>query len=175
MIDLYKSMFKFMFTATDCIELRSFVPDGNIAAERLCGVAGLRKTYRRENYFDLSGTKVGCQFYTLTFEEWVANSDTCKKRGEGFRTFIESHVKGDNHPEDEINDKFVGAAILGCENGNPLKGIAKYNVWAGTTGYASAKIESFNPLVINIGTCLLQLYDNKLEALKIFKEPIINA
>ncbi len=167
MATLMAEGFKFMFTATDCMEIQTFVPDGNRAAERWTEFAKFKKTFRRENYFLLNGNIVGVQFYNMTYADWVYNSEECKKSGEEFHKFIESKLEHDNHPEDEIHDKFVGAAILCCEANNSGKGILQYNKWAMLAGYQPSKIISLTPLVINIGSAVLQSYNNSMEVLKL--------
>lgn len=168
MAELMKEGFKYMFTSTDCIEIQTFVADGERQAERWTEYAKFRKTFHRDNAIEINGIIVGMQYYTMTFDEWISNSDICKEKGEEFHKFLEEEIGHPNHPDDEIHDKYVGATILCCENGNAPKGILQYNKWAVPTGYQASFIASITPLVVNIGNALLQQTNGSIKLLKHF-------
>lgn len=167
MAELMRDGFKFMFTNTDCVEISTYVPDGNTQATKWTNFAGFRPTYRREDYFNYNGTIVGCQFYTMTIDEWVTRSKECQTAGEEFHEFLEAKLPHDNHPEDITHNKFVGFAALCVKSGNVEKGIVKYNEYAKLSGYEAARIISLSPIVINIQSAILQQYNGQMEVLKL--------
>ena len=170
MAQLMHDGFHFMFTATDCLEVSTLIPDGAVAAERWAKFSGFRNTFRRESFFNFQGSKVGGQFMTMTYSDWVSKAPKLKESGEAFHNFIETSLGHPNHPDDDIHDRFVGATILGCEEGNALKVINQYNRWALLAGYHPSTIVNASPLVINIGNALIQQYNGSMEILKVFEE-----
>jgi len=170
MADLMHEGFQFMFTTTDCLEISTLIPDGAIAAERWAKFAGFRNTFRRESFFNLNGNKVGGQFMTMTYSDWVYKAPKLKEAGETFHSFIEENIGHPNHPDDDIHDRFVGATILGCEENNAAKVINQYNRWALLAGYQPSTIVNASPLVINIGNALIQQTNGSMEILKVFEE-----
>jgi len=167
MVDLMAEGFKYLFTATDCTELSTYVPDGSIAAKRFTELAKFKPTYRRENCYIMGDNTVGLQFYTMTYQDWLLNSDECQITGQKFHQFIEANLDHENHPEDEVHDKFVGATMMCCEEGNSVKGIALYNKWAALSGYEPAQILCLNPLTINIDTAILEQSKSGMDVLKL--------
>ncbi len=170
MAQLMRDGFQCMFIATDCLEISTLIPDGADAAARWAKFAGFRNTFRRESFFNLNGEKVGGQFMTMTYFDWVSKAPKIKEAGEAFHNFIEEGIGHPNHPDDDVHDRYVGATILGCEEGNASKVINQYNRWALLAGYHPSTIVNASPLVINIGNALIQQYNGSMEILKVFEE-----
>ena len=170
MAQLMRDGFQCMFIATDCLEISTLIPDGADAAARWAKFAGFRNTFRRESFFNLNGEKVGGQFMTMTYSDWVSKAPNIKEAGEAFHNFIEESLGHSNHPDDDVHDRYVGATILGCEEGNAEKVINQYNRWALLAGYHPSTIVNASPLVINIGNALIQQYNGSMEILKVFEE-----
>lgn len=149
--------FDFMFTATDCLEVASVVADGNSHAMTWANVAGFRETFRRESFIPLMGEMVGGQFFSLVFQDWVQRSSACAKAGGAFHALLHDKLGHENHPEDGLHNRWVGAVVECARAGNLAKGVMFYNRWAPIAGYGQARIVSVNPPLIDMGTGLVSM------------------
>lgn len=166
---LMQAGFEFLFVNTDCVEISTLVPDGNEAALRWTELAGFREVFRRETLWNclIDDKPVGGTFFNQSFEDWVGRAPGLKAEGEKFHELIEAAVGKENHPDDPIHDRYVGATILGCRAGNAPKAIQKYNRWAKLTGYQPATILNIHPLLLNIGNAILQMAPADIEVLRV--------
>lgn len=170
MFRLMQAVLQYLFTRTDCVEISTMVPDQNIPAKKWTDLAGFRSTFRRENHplCLIDDLPANCQFYNLSYEDWLEGSKICHEEGKAFHELLETHLGHENHPEDEVHDHHVGAAVLGIKAGNGLKAISKYNRWAVLAGYQPCTILNVMPFLINIGTAVLQINDRDIVVLKTF-------
>ncbi len=164
-----KTMFKlmrqaraFMFLRTDCIELQTYVPEGLTNINLWASNSGFREDFKRENCFDLDGTKVGLTYYSMSYEDWVLKDIDNKIEGQNFHTVIEA-----NHEDDDVHDYWAGATYRAVKNFNYIKAISFYNKWANRTGYAPISVVSVQPLVVNIESHILALNGTDIIVLKV--------
>jgi len=160
MFKLMREGFAAMFLTTDAIEIVSQVPDGNEAAENWSALAGFRNTFRREAYFPLMGERVGCQFKSLTYGDWVVKDRANLEQGQAFyeRTFGMPLV-------DPVCAAWIGATIRGCVAGNATKVVGLYNRWSPVAGYAEATLLSITPPVVEIGDAVIGLEAGQMSLL----------
>lgn len=80
------------------------------------------------------------QPYVLTLEDPPTVAD--RVRGRHFHESLHQLVPGiDHHADDPAHDAAVGQALrIGLEDGEPERGIAHYNQWALTHGYAPIRV-----------------------------------
>jgi hypothetical protein len=171
MLRLMHDGFEFMFLSTDCVEITTMVPDGNPAAEQWSRFAGFRPTFRREGFFPLFGEKVGGQFLTLSYFDWVGRAPGIMAEGAKFHMDLESLNRLEPHPDDEIHDRWVGATILGIRCGNILKCVALYNRWSMIAGYQECRILSATPPLVDIGDAVIQMSHGHMDVLKVRQPP----
>lgn len=156
MLELARDGFRYMFTATDAIEIVSKCPDGNTAALRWAEIVGFEHLGWRDEAFDLNGSLVGCSFKSLTYQSWVKKDRRNKVDGQRFHAKL-TEIKGDIHPEDASHDYWVGATIEGVRQGNVGKAVSLYSRWAAQMGYFQPTILSFNPPVVDQGDAVVTL------------------
>jgi hypothetical protein len=166
MAELMRDGLHYLFTATNCIEISTSVADGNTNAMRWSKFAGFSEVYRRENCFDFNGELVGETFLTMTWLDWVKTAPKVREAGQEFHNFIESEQGHPNHPEEEIHDRMVGFAYLCCKEGNTAKAIAVYNDWAKVSRYQPIEVITYNPILLNIGTSIIELYNGSLKSVR---------
>ena len=167
MLKLMHEGFEFMFLNTDCVEITTMVPDGNVAADHWAKIAGFRPTFRREAFFPLFGEKVGGQFMTLSYADWVGRAPGLLAEGSKFHMDLEQLNRAEPHPDDEIHDRWVGATIVGIRRGNILKCVALYNRWSITAGYQDCRILSVTPPLVDIGDAVIQMAYGHMDFLKV--------
>jgi hypothetical protein len=90
----------------------------------------------------------------------MKSSPLLPARGRWFHEKLESEltrlgISELAHPDDEIHDRFVGAAVEMCFGGQPSKGVVFYNRIACMLGWQQISIVDFNPLAIDIGSAIL--------------------
>lgn len=169
MLRLMREGFSTMFTATDCIEIVTQVPDGNSAAIGWSNLAGFRDVYRREACFPLMGERVGCQYRSLDFQSWALGDRDNRTLGQQFHAAIHGLV--DNHPEDPVHDAWVGATIACAQNQNTIKGVGLYNRFASAAGYHHCTVLSLTPPLVDTGDALLTILNGSVEVLSVTTQP----
>ena len=167
MLTLMHQAFRFMFTATDALEITTSVPDGAEAADRWAQIAGFKEQFRREAFFPLMDQLVGASFRLRTYADWVASAPDLETIGHSFHKVLEAAGAHINHADDPIHERWVGATLAGCNEGNAQKAIALYNRWASLAGYMGAEILTLNPLVVDIGNAVIQHSHERLDVLHV--------
>lgn len=147
----------YVFTATDCVRLITRLPKGNVAARALARIAGFKTWF-------VSG---GDERARIEIADWAQSSAACLKAGEWFHERLEAAKAASGsarevHDDDPPHDRAVGAAVLMCRAGNPVKAVAQYNAWAQAAGYALVSLVSLNPMVIDIVDAVLEGPDMKV-------------
>lgn len=158
---------EYLFTRTYCTEIVTKVPDDNKGAHHLAHIGGFQEIFRREN-----GWKdgVGVSYRSLTLDRWLKACSTAREAGKAFHSLLEDakRAKGSTlpvHVDEEIHDRWVGAAMLMAMRGNVAKGINLYNSWAVFAGYRPAKLVSELPVVVDVGDAVVGERDGKMEVL----------
>ena len=154
-----------MFVKSDAVEIVTLVPDGNKGADVWASHAGFVEQHRREKAFDLMGEMVGASYRLLSYSAWVVKDRGNLTDGRAFHAMIHE-VTADDHGDDPVHDAFVGATIECCEQGNAAKGIWQYNRYALHAGYRPILVLTANPLVVDIGSAILQVSPDGLEVLR---------
>ena len=171
MLELMRDGFRYMFTATEAVEIVTKVPDGNRMAHRWAEVAGFRETERREACFDLNGEIVGVSFRSLTYQEWVCRDPRNKREGELFHERLESAKGSPIHDEDARHDAWVGATIEGIRAGNIRKAVALYARHAAQVGYYAPQILSETPPTLFQGDAVVSMLNGEPCILKVIDAP----
>ena len=158
---------RYMFLATDCVELLTKCPADNPAAIGFARDAGFQLKFTRKG-----GWKDGVDlyFYSLSFDRWVGRDEVMKLSGEAFHAELE-RVKAQagsplpTHPDDEAHDRTAGAAVEMVRAGNVRKAVWLYNRWARFAGYASIDLLSESPPVIDVRDAIVTVRDGSMEVL----------
>lgn len=157
---------RFMFTATDALEIVTVVPDGNRTAGVWAAHAGFREVFRREDAVWIVDGLRGASYRTLTYAEWVMHDLFNREVGRQVHEELHRHVP-DDHGDDPAHDAFVGATFLGIHEGNGGKATATYNRWAAHAGYLPITTLSLNPPLLDIGSAVVQITSRGLEVLHV--------
>lgn len=155
-----RASLRYMFTATDCMEVVTKVPTANLAAKGLTLACG----------FDHSFDGPEAAFYSLPFARWRARDREIAKAGHWFHEELEAAKAATGsplptHPDDEAHDRAVGAAILMARAGNPQKASATYNMWARLAGYQQIFLISTTPPIFDVIDAVVQIQPDALEVL----------
>jgi len=159
--------FRFLFTATDCLEIVTKIPEGNRAADLMARRAGFTPTFAREAAWP-DGSRV--VYFTLTLDAWRAKDSALAEEGKAFHQLIEAAKARTGstmptHADDEAHDRAAGAAALMAKAGNAQKAVWLYNRWARLASYQSIEIKTIAPPVIDVRDAVLTVRSGDLEVL----------
>lgn len=162
---------RYLFAATDCIEVVTKVPRNNSGALGLARAAGFSKVFERERAWPASGQEpVGVDYFSLTFAKWRARDNLIAERGVWFHTRLEELTAAIGkeipvHEDDKAHNQAVGVAVLMLESGNPIKACGLYNRWAAFAGYPGIKLISVNPPIIDMNEAVVAVANGDMEVL----------
>lgn len=158
---------EYLFTRTYCTEIVTKVPDGNAGADKLSILGNFEEKFRRENAWK---DGAGVSYRSLPLDRWLTVCSSTLEAGKAFHSLLEQakQAKGStlpDHPDEEVHDRWVGAAMLMAQRENVGKGVNTYNTWAAFAGYRPASLVSELPPVVDVGDAVLGYTDGKLEVL----------
>lgn len=163
---------RYMFTATDCLEIVTKCPDDNRAAFGAARSMGFTKSFRLEKGWPLpDGALGGMDCMRLTLEKWVAKDDLVEPAGNWFHERLEELTAEigkpvPKHYDEPAHNRAVGASVLMFQAGNAVKAAAAYNLWARFAGFPVIKILSLNPVVIDMDQVVVAIADGDMEVLQ---------
>ncbi len=172
MLRLMRWGFSVMFTATDCIEVVTQIPDGNENAKAWSDLAGFRNTFKRKASFWLLDKWVDSQFRSLDYGAWVTQDLSNRTAGQAFHDLLAEKTGFHSHPDEAIHDAWVGATMRLASEQNLLKGVALYNRWAATAGYYQATILGTSPPVVDTGDAVIQMLSGNISVLSARRAPL---
>lgn len=155
-----------MFIKSDAVEVVTLVPDGNRGAGVWAAHAGFREVFRRAKAFDLMGEMVDVSYRSLNYADWAIRDPANKQEGEAFHRTIHQFTPHD-HGDDPVHDAMVGATLESCLNNNAEKALTLYNRWAMHAGYQPVRVVTARPLVLDIGTAVVQYSLDGLQVLHV--------
>lgn len=167
-VRLIRSCFNYMFTATDCTEIVTKIPDTHEGASRMADMLHFLPGFSRENAW---GHGVGVAYRNLPLDRWATTCSTAEEQGHMFHSMLEQAKAAAGselpvHPDDVIHDRMVGACIHMIRAGNLEKGVRAYNQWALFAGYGIISIVSQQPVVVDVQDALIGITLGELEVLK---------
>ena len=159
---------QYMFIQTDCVELRTQLPEGNRAARGLARLAGFRTIFSRPGAWVTPAGAVAVEFAGLSLPSWIARSPEARAAGTWFHDTLETATRAlgasrPTHPDDPAHDHAAGAAVLMLQAGNPVKAVETYNRWARFAGYATISMLSQHPPVIDLHDVVITVTHGQME------------
>ena len=147
-----------VFLATECVEIWTKVPQGNLAAAALTRAAGFRLDAEREGVWPtVDGRTIGLSYWLLGIRDWARTAPGLVERGQWFHDKLDSERQRlglpdeDNHADDPAHDRHVGTALAMIAAGQVEKGLGWYTLMARQFGYGAVRPVKANPLVLDIG------------------------
>ena len=165
------AMATWMFTRTTAIELVTRIPDDNDAARELAMFNGFELEFRRDTGWQTLEGDFPVDWYRLGIIEWMARADGLIERGQWFHREIDAAckragVKREDHPDDEVHDRYVGAAAEMILHGQVVKGIHFINRYSSIVGNPPVVLLNDSPLVIHIGDVAVRVDGERFEVVK---------
>lgn len=168
--------YRWMFCHTDCMVLQTKVPEFNKAAYRFCQIVGATKEFEREGVWLTENGAVGISYWALRYDDWVRKTPSLKASGKRFHDHLDAerlrHGEDDeNHPQEDCHDLYVGVCAEMIYAGQPEKAVVLYNRWANFSGYGQISLVSKSPLLIDIGSAVLQVINDSFRVIKCRPQP----
>lgn len=164
--------YRWMFTRTDCVAIRTCVPASNRAASFAARAAGFQKRFERPGLWPSAKGVVALKFYELTYQRWFDFvADELIAAGRMFHERLEAefarlgHTE-EAHADEDCHDQAVGACVETVYGGQVEKAIVLYNRWARFAGYGQVALVAKAPLAIDIGNALLQIGEHSFKMLR---------
>jgi hypothetical protein len=148
-----------VFAGTDTEELYTMVPENNPQAAWFACAMGFRFRFKRERVWRQAGVDHDMRYYSMTVDDWVLRG-RCQDQGIAFHQAL--HAKApelEQHAADPVHECYVGAAVEMMKAGQLVKAISLYNRFARFSGYATIKVMSKDPLVVDIQNAVLTFRD----------------
>ena len=170
-VEATRAAVHWMFTKTDCMEVLTKVPQGNVAAEALTRLVGGVLDFERSNAWPSDKGQRAVKFYGLRYADWVRSARALEERGHWFHERLESEKARLGsaaviHDDDPAHDRHVGAAVEMILSGQVAKAIVLYNRWARFAGYAELRVVSASPVIIDIQEALIAVNGDNFEVIK---------
>jgi hypothetical protein len=163
--------YRWMFTHTDCMILQTKVPEFNVAAAKFCSIVGAIKEFERKGVWLTESGAVGMSYWIMKYEDWIRRTSSLMESGRMFHDRLEQEferhsAKPEVHPDEDCHDLYVGACAETIYAGQPEKAIVLYNRWARFSGYGQISLISKSPLLIDIGSAVLQVVNDNFRVIK---------
>lgn len=161
---------RYMFTATDCLEVQTRVPENNRAAKALTLATGFRHIFDRSACWQVGADMVDCSYWTYGLDDWMRDDPEIERAGRAFHDDLDAAKQAAGaadpaHPEDVAHNRAVGAVVEMFRAGNPAKAVWCYNRWAGLAGYLPVHLVSQNPVIIDQFDAVIEVKPHGMEVL----------
>lgn len=163
---------RYVFTATDAVEIVTRVPEINRAAAMAARCAGFKERFMRSDAWALPEGKVcDISFQGLHLDAWTAQSPDVLAEGHWFHETLEAAKTRSGSPlaahrDDGAHDRAVGASVLMMKTGNAAKAVWSYNRWARLAGYQPIELLGSNPVIVDVGDAVVEVMGADMQVLK---------
>lgn len=158
---------RYLFVQTDCIEVVTKCPKGNMAALGAARNMGFTLRFTLEQGWALpDGLRGAVDCMGLTFAKWLTRDAEVEAKGKWFHQRLEELAAIPEHFEEPSHNRAVGASCLMFDAGNPVKAQASYNLWAKFAGFPQIRLLSLNPVIIDMDQVIVSIGKDDMEILQ---------
>jgi hypothetical protein len=148
----------YMFTATDCVEILTRVPEGHVAASVLTRSMGFKLQFTTPPECLFRGKRVPCAIYALTIQDWAMS--VSEEAGAEFHEWLNSQVTaGEPHQPDPDHNRIVGISLDMIRAGQVSKGVVWFNRHAAACRHEGVSLLSLDPPRVRFDAGILA-FDN---------------
>lgn len=139
-LEMVHAALHWMFTRTDCVEVTTRVPKGNLAARALTRAAGLSFRFNHPQGWAFQGQIIPADVFSLTIHDWIGKAPGLDVAG------ARAHRITRIGYADELNQRHLGSAFAMILGGQPKKGVVFFNRWAAMTDQPPLEMFTQKPL-----------------------------
>lgn len=148
----------YMFTATDCVEILTRVPEGHMPALALTKTMGFRRQFTTPPEVLFLGNRVTADIWSLTIQEWAPRAEGVEAKGGAFHDWLNRQVEGGKpHPPDSDHNRIVGITLDMMRAGQIAKGVVWYNRWAFAARHPAISLVGMEPPQVRFDAGILTL------------------
>lgn len=159
-VEASKEALALAFLKTDATELLTMVPATIPHARLLARQMGFRLLFNRQNVWPVEGKWFSMGFFSLSLDDWI-RSGACVTSGKSFHMRLHDEIHAASHPEDDVHNAYVGAALEMVTSGNVHKAVETYNRWAKFALYKTIDLVSESPVRIDIKQGVIRVEGNQ--------------
>ena len=153
-----------MFARSDCMEILTRCPQGNLAALAGAKRIGGKYWFTNPQGWVMDRDPVPAQIYRINIHDWLDTAPGLVERGQWFRRRLTEEFKrhGQEMPSWPTNDEYdrqIGGAVEMMLGGQAMKAQVFFNRFAEMAGWQPIAVVSTDPLTINTGYALLIFRD----------------
>lgn len=161
---------RYMFTRTDCLEIRSKVPEGNKAALGFARAMHYELQFERATAWPTEDGPVPVKYFARSINQWANRAPGIGETGHWFHEKLEAAkiVAGATspiHDDDPAHDQYVGATVEMFMAGQLSKALGFYRQWAAFAGYGPIAVIAEYPTVVDIGDAILAIRGEDFDVL----------
>lgn len=163
-VSMVRAAGHWMFTRSDCMEIVTRCPHGNLAALALAKRVGCKRWFTNPQGWVIDRDPVPAEIYRMSIQDWLDSAPGLVERGQWFRRRLGEEFRrhGQELPAwpglDEY-DRQIGGAVEMMLGGQAMKAQVFFNRFAGMAGWQPITVVSSDPLTINTGYALLIFRD----------------
>lgn len=159
-LNAIRDAFAWMFTHTDAMEIVTRVPKGNLAARAMAKAVHGVYEFTNPIGWSFKGHTIPADIFAWSIRDWMRTASGLIEAGRAFHTQLEAEYSRVGythaaHPDNDIHDRYVGAAVEMVASGQCGKAVALYNRWAVTADYQQIRLLSVDPPMVDIGESIL--------------------
>jgi hypothetical protein len=149
---------EYIFTHTNCMEVVTKVPIHNAGARALAQHFHFVLEGTRDSYWNAGNAGVmDVEFYSYKWSDWLRHSPLLATQGAAFHSRLDNEcarlgLAHESHAPEGWHDRVVGATLATAYAGLVDKAAILYNRWAKFAGYATVRVVSRLPPVVEFET-----------------------
>lgn len=155
MLSFARACLHWIFTRTECVEVMTRCPEGNLAARSLARAAGMQRHFTNPMGWTMKGKRVPADIYSIGIQQWMATAPGLAERGEWFCGALAEQCRRHGVDAAPIADpafhRYIGAAFEMFAVGEFHKGCIFFNRYAALSDFTPIVIISAQPMTIAIG------------------------
>lgn len=160
MLAFAKACEMFVFTKTNCVEMLSRCPAGNVPARALARALGWTEEFVNPRGWVVDKDPVPATIVGLRLQDWARSAPGLEERGHWFHVKLEEEFKRHGkseapHPGDAVHDRYVGLAFEMLLGGQAMKAQIFYQRFCALGDYVPFVVINESPLTIDIQSAII--------------------
>lgn len=155
-----------MFTRSDCFEVMSRCPEGNVAARALIKRVGGQFSFTNPQGWVRDDKPIPADIYSWTIQNWMTTAPGLEERGKWLQNTVSDAYRKFNkaampYVEDALFNRYAGMAAEMFLNKQGAKAVLLYNRWAKMAGRDNIDLMcAENPTAIRTPDAILMVRED---------------
>lgn len=165
-VGMTQAALHWMFTRSDCFEVLSRCPQGNIAAKALIKRVNGQFEFTNKNGWVRNDLPIPADIYSWTIQAWARTAPGLEERGEWLQNYIAGEYKRLNkasiqYVDDPVFNRYSGMAAEMFLNKQAAKAVLLYNRWSKMAGYDNIDLMcTENPTAVRTQDAILMVRED---------------